>query len=151
LLLERPGYPSERHCRDRDTADREQSMYYVFAFVAAVVIIGIALALWTGRLGGFVRRQNRIHEELNSPQTPTLEYVVPTGQDPAVVLAALEGAGFTATNRRTPSDQRVLVACPEGLDRQRARVRAVIASAATTTTQQDGVPVQTDVRFTDEA
>jgi hypothetical protein len=125
-------------------------MYYLFAFIAAVVVIAVVFAVATGRMGGFVRKQNRIHEELKSAETPTLEYVVPTGQDPAVVLAALEGAGFTATSRRTPTDQRILIACPEGLDRQRARARSVIASSGTSTTQQDGVPVQTDVRFTDE-
>jgi hypothetical protein len=111
----------------------------------------VVVAIASGRVGSFVRRETELQEELASPETPTLEYVVPVGQDPAVVLTALKGAGFAATSEQTPRDHRVLVACPEGVDRQRARVRSVIASAATTTTLQDGVPVQTDVRFADEA
>jgi hypothetical protein len=124
-------------------------MYYVFAFVALVVVLGLAMAYFGRRGAGFVRRHNEVHEELRSDRTPTLEYVVPTGQDPTVVLAALDRAGFTATSDPTHPHQRVLIECPEGVDAQRGEVRSVIESASVTT-PEDGVPVQAHVRFSDE-
>ena len=96
-----------------------------------------------------VAKRQRVDEELHSDAVPTLEYAVPTGQDPTVILAALERAGYTATADPHHAHQRVLIACPEGLDRQRARVRSVIESASVTA-PQDGVPIEADVHFVDE-
>jgi hypothetical protein len=124
-------------------------MYFVFAFIGLVIVAILLIGLATGRFGGTLRRTQAVQDDLESPRTPTLEYDVPTGQDPAVVLAALQQAGVTATNDSTTEGQRVLIACPEGLDRQRARARAAIGSA-NVTTQSDGVPMQVDVRFADE-
>jgi len=119
--------------------------------VVIATVIGIAALIWI--ILYVVREQvatrQRIDEELHSDAVPTLEYLVPTGQDPAVILAALESAGYTATADPHHAHQRVLIACPEGLDRQRARVRTVIESASVTT-PQDGVPVEADVQFADE-
>src|SRR5215212_2949052 len=114
-------------------------MYYVFAFIAAVVVIAVVVAWFTGRGAGFVRRHNEVHEELTSDRTPTLEYVVPTGQDPTVILAALDRAGYTATSDSTHPNQRVLIECPDGVEEQRGDVRSVIESASVTT-PEDGVP-----------
>ncbi len=94
-------------------------------------------------------KRARIDRELDSEQTPTLEYSVPAGQDPAVILAALQGEGYTATVDPSHTRQLVLIACPGGLDRERARVRSIIASADVTTID-DGGPVDVDVRFRDE-
>lgn len=124
-------------------------MYYVFAFIAVVAVIALVLAWVSGRGAGFVRRHNEVHEELQSDQTPTLEYVVPTGQDPSVILSALGRGGFTATSESTHPHQRILIACPAGVERQREEVRSVIESASVTT-PEDGVPMRVDVRFSDE-
>jgi hypothetical protein len=97
-----------------------------------------------------VAERERVARELHDDRTPTLEYDVPTGQGPVVILTALERAGFTATVDPNHVHQRVLVACPRGLDEDRARVRSVIESASVTT-PQDGIPVEADVRFRDEA
>lgn len=94
-------------------------------------------------------KRQHVDHELNDERVPTLEYAVPTGQDPAAILAALEGEGYTATVDPHPTEQVVLIACPAGLDRQRAQVRSIIASADTTI-QEDGGPVGVDVRFRDE-
>jgi hypothetical protein len=91
----------------------------------------------------------RVSEVLHDDHTPTLEYSVPTGQDPAVILAALERAGYTATADPNHGHQRVLVACPAGMDQQRSEVRSVIESASVTA-MDDGVPLEVDVRFRDE-
>jgi hypothetical protein len=94
-------------------------------------------------------KRAHIDRELESEQTPTLEYSVPAGQDPAVILAALHGEGYTATVDPNHTQQLVLIACPGGLDSERARVRSIIA-AADVTTIDDGGPVDVDVRFRDE-
>jgi hypothetical protein len=96
-----------------------------------------------------LRRRARIDEELHDDQVPTLEYAVPQGQDPVVILTALERHGYTAMVDTHGTGQVVMVRCPGGVDRDRAHVRALIESA-NVTTQDDGMPLRTDVRFTDE-
>jgi hypothetical protein len=93
--------------------------------------------------------REQVARELHDEHTPTLEYALPTGQEPALILAALEQDGFTATVDPHHARQRVLVSCPGGVDRHRARVRAVIASAMVVT-PEGGVPPEPDVRFRDE-
>lgn len=64
-------------------------------------------------------------DRLHSPRTHTVSYVVPPGQDPAVVRAALKHAGFVAVMDHG-GDQRLLVECEAG---QRNRAREVIEHA----------------------
>src|SRR4051795_13624660 len=125
-------------------------MYYFFALVGVVVLVALAFFFFGGRGVGFARHHNEVHEELHQDRMPTLEYAVPAGQDPTVVLAALQREGFTATTDPTHPHQTSLIACPEGVDRHRARVRAVIESAGVTT-PEDGAAVSSGVRFRDEA
>lgn len=118
----------------------------VIATVIAVVAL-IWIVMYVVREE--VSKRQRVDEELHSDAVPTLEYAVPTGQDPTVILAALERAGYTATADPHHAHQRVLIACPEGLDRQRARVRSVI-EAASVAPPHDGLPSEADVQFVDE-
>lgn len=124
-------------------------MYYAAAVVAAILALLLITLYVLRQQGSFVRRHNEVHRELQSETTPTLEYDVPTGQDPVVILAALDRAGYTATVDPKHAHQRVLVGCPAGIDGERERVRSVIESASVTT-PEDGVPMRTDVRFRDE-
>jgi hypothetical protein len=113
--------------------------------VAVVALIWIVLYVVRQQM---IRRE-QIDQELHDPHTPILEYDVPTGQDPTVILAALERSGYIVTVESSHPHQRVLVACPSGIDRERARVRAVI-QAASVSSMDDGVPLRVDVRFRDE-
>jgi hypothetical protein len=97
-----------------------------------------------------VRHRQHVDEVVEDERTPTLEYDVPTGQDPAVILAALTSAGYTATVDPTGVHQVVSVACPAGVDRERAHVRSLIESA-NVTAPDDGVRLDADVRFRDES
>lgn len=119
--------------------------------VAIATVIGIAALIWIVLyvVREQVAQRARVAAELDSPQTPTLEYAVPTGQDPAVIIAALEKAGYTATADPNHVHQLLRVACPSGLDRQREQVRTVIESASVTAVR-DGVPIEADVQFADE-
>jgi pimeloyl-ACP methyl ester carboxylesterase len=124
--------------------------------MVGLLIVTLLLILAVGWVGVRVlrdqmRERNQVDLELHDAHMPTLEYVVPNGQDPAVLLAALELAGYTATvDSQQQPYQVVMIACPDGVDRQRAHVRSVIDSASVTT-PEDGVPLQVDVRFRDEA
>lgn len=95
------------------------------------------------------KRRDAVDEELTADRASTLEYDVPTGQDPTVILAALETAGYTATVDPRGAHQVVIVACPHGVETERERVRAAIESADVTT-PEDGVPVHATVVFRDE-
>jgi hypothetical protein len=121
------------------------------AGVLVATLLAIAALIW---IVVYVVREEtvkrgRVEHELRDEQTPTLEYLVPTGQDPAVILAALQSEGYMATVDPHHTEQLLLISCPAGLDRERARVRSIIA-AADVTTLDDGGPVDVDVRFRDE-
>jgi hypothetical protein len=125
-------------------------MYYAFAVLAALIVIGLVVMYVVREQTGFFRTRSRVHEELESDHTPTLGYDVPTGEDPTVILAALELAGYTATVEPRHPFQRVLVAYTGDRDAARDRIRPVIETAGVTT-PHDHRPVHTrTVRFTDE-
>ena len=84
------------------------------------------------------------------PATETLDYVVPGGQDPAVVRAALSKEGYEAVQDPRGGDQLLHIECRADRDRERAKVRAVIESVGTTAIDA-GVPLDAPpVRFADE-
>jgi|SRR5215217_1229512 len=114
--------------------------------LVALLALG-ALALRQLRASSIEREV--IDHELHDERTPTLEYAVPTGQDPVVVLAALERAGYTAVVDPHGAHQVLIVACRGGVERERAHVRSVIESAGVVRHEQI-VPVPVDVRFRDE-
>ena len=123
-------------------------MPYLIILIALIVLALVVGAIYLVR--PHIRERQRVTETLEDPRTPTLEYAVPTGQDPAVILAALHREGYTATVDPHGAHQVVLVACPAGLDRERARVRAAIESA-NVTAPDDGAPLDVRARFLDEA
>ena len=100
------------------------------AFWMVLLVSVIALG---GLLLYLVREQSlareRVEDELHAAGTPTLEYAVPTGQDPVAILAVLERSGYTAGVDSHGTHQVVMVKCPDGPDRERARLRALIESA----------------------
>jgi hypothetical protein len=125
-------------------------MYYAFAVLAALIVIGVVVVYVLRNQTGFVQRRVQVDEELESDTTPTLAYDVPTGEDPTVILAALELAGYTATVEPRHPFQRVLIAYVGDRDAARERIRPVIESAGVSTAH-DHAPVHTrTVRFTDE-
>jgi len=119
-----------------------------FWIVILVAVVGLlALVLYVLREQSLDR--DRIDKELHDGHTPTLEYVVPTGQDPVGILAALERAGYTAAVDSHGTHQLVLVACPDGRDTHRDQVRSLVASA--TVVAPGGTPPPGGVHFRDEA
>lgn len=121
--------------------------FWMVGLVALVVVVVVGMRL----LKDVSLARERVEEFLHDPGTPTLEYVVPTGEDPVFAVAALERAGYNVGVDSHGSHELVMVECPDGPDRSRAKVRAVIESARVGARDggvrvNDGVPV----RFRDE-
>jgi hypothetical protein len=88
-------------------------------------------------------------ETASSASGETLRYRVPVGQDPVVVVAALHREGYDAVAEQVPEGYDVVVACPEGRDRHRARVRATIQHTDAGNVEGDTYDVP-PVAFADE-
>jgi hypothetical protein len=115
-----------------------------FILVLFLVLAGLVL-FWMLR---WSKERGADAAALEGPDTETLEYVVPTGQDPVVVMTALETSGFTTTLDKT--GEVVLVHCPDGRDRARDRARAAISEVDSSAIEH-GRPLGAGaVRFRDE-
>ena len=101
-------------------------MAFWMVLLVSIVALG-ALVLYVLRNQSIARE--RIEAELHDTRTPTLEYSVPTGQDPVAILAVLERAGYTAGIDSHGAHQVVMVKCPDGPDGDRTKVRRLIKSA----------------------
>lgn len=116
-----------------------------------VIIVLTAIVLVAGRK--WASREQAISDDLADPTTSTIDYSVPDGQDPVVLLTALNAEGFTATT--DPARPQLLhVSCRTGLARERAHARSVIASVHQTAVES-GTDSEAEfdvghVRFTDE-
>jgi len=120
--------------------------FWMVGLVALVAIVALVMHL----LKDESLARERVEHDLHDAGTPTLEYTLPTGEDPVVVVAALERAGYTVGVDSHGAHQVVMVKCPDGVDRSRTKVRAVIESAGRPTPPAD-VPMRTGVRFSDES
>jgi len=92
----------------------------VTLLVLTVMVVPILLIL---ALRGFGMKEVEAEEELLSPQAHTVSWLVPEGEDPALVRTRLSHAGFTSVLDHS-GDQRLVIACEPG---EREQVRAVIA------------------------
>lgn len=115
----------------------------IVVFLAALVVVLLFLAF---QLRDWGVNEARTEALLRSPETHTVAYVVPEGQDPAVLMAALARAGFTCVVDTSGGTERVLVACDED---QRGRVREVLEQVPRTNFDGAELPVG-HVTFDDE-
>jgi len=89
--------------------------------VGAVVVLGVpVVAVLALRRWGL--QELGVEERLRAPQAHKVSFVVPAGQDPVVVRAALARAGLV-TVVDVGTSERILVECE---DADRERVRQVI-------------------------
>jgi hypothetical protein len=120
------------------------------AFLIPVIVIVVVVLVLALGARTWMAQHTRRADELARPDSSTLDYVVPTGQDPVVVLNVLSAQGFEATT--DPGDTHFLhISCPAGPERDRAQVRAIIETADRTSIDS-GAPVDPGaVRFVDES
>jgi hypothetical protein len=88
--------------------------------VTGVLVVALAAALVLRR---WTLDEARTEARLHQPGAHRLAYVVPDGQDPAVLTAALAHAHFASVTDLEGGRERLLVAAEEG---DRARVRSIL-------------------------
>lgn len=111
-----------------------------------VVLVAAGFALAMG-LRRWMQDEVRSEALLRDPEAHALVYVVPDGQDPTILVAALSRAGFTAMGDMEAGVERLLIACPDEEDR--AEVRSIIEHV--NRSGFDGIEMHVGpVRFQDE-
>ena len=114
----------------------------VLAATLLVLTLMVVPLLLLRTMGRFGKEQAATERILLSPQAHTMSWIVPDGEDPALVRTRLAHAGFTSVLDRG-GDQRLVVQC-RTTDRE--RVREIIAQTAHTTF--DGHAIQpSELRF----
>jgi hypothetical protein len=104
------------------------------AFLVPVILLVIVVALGVVAVKRFSRAEVARSDRLQSPERPTLRYQVPSGQDPAAVVAALRAAGYDASpdSEPGPSSPIVIVGGKQGATPDREAVRATLVEASGT-------------------
>ncbi|MBO9524374.1 MAG: hypothetical protein J7518_22785 [Nocardioidaceae bacterium] len=120
----------------------------VVLLIVMLLALAALLVLVTAGVQDRIRQQRHVHEDADGG-VPTLDYEVPDGQDPAVLMVALRQEGYEATVEPSGRHPHVLVLCPSGVETERDHVRAVVQGASVSALD-DGVPLEQKVRFADE-
>jgi hypothetical protein len=95
-------------------------------FVAIAVALVVIPALVVLALRQWGQQDSQTESRLLSPGVHTLSYVVPTGQDPAPLRAALAHEHFSSVMGHGDSGHCLIVECEED---DRDRIRAIIEKA----------------------
>lgn len=121
-------------------------MYAIIAIIVVVIVIIVIAAVVTG--GGVLKKSadqgDEPIQDLHGPGA--LRYHPPAGQDPAIVVAALNKDGFEAASESVRGRTLVIVS---GAEADRERVRQAIGHASGSAFT-DPESVQGGVRFEDE-
>ncbi|HEX2175443.1 MAG TPA: hypothetical protein VHG70_06000 [Nocardioidaceae bacterium] len=99
--------------------------------VAIAVFLVLAVIAWLVYSGVATNKaaKKASDQEPGDPRVETLEYHVPDGQDPTVVMSALEQQGYTTALDEVRAEKHLVIACPHGREQDRARIRTVIDEA----------------------
>lgn len=119
----------------------------LFLFIVVPLVIVIAI-VW-GAVRYFRRREDAVKEAVATGEVEALRYHVPTGQDPAAIMAALQTAGYDAMPATAGVTQDLLIVARNGGRVDRAAVRHVIEHDADLNLEGDPSPTDS-ARFADE-
>jgi hypothetical protein len=99
------------------------------AVLVPVILLVIVLILGVMAATRFSRRETAHSDMLQNADHPTLRYVVPPGQDPALVLTELRNAGYDASadSEPGPSSPIVIIGGAGGDVLNREGVRETLA------------------------
>ena len=114
------------------------------ALVVLMTIVMLVVFVLVMSIRSASLEEERTWTRLHDPESRTVAYAVPDGVDPAVILTALQTAGFTGVVDPTGTTEHVVVACEEA---DRRRLRSVIEAAST---HYDGSALRERVVFEDE-
>ena len=93
------------------------------AVLVPILLVILVLVIASVAVVRMNRRKEAREARAKSGETEFLRYRMPEGQDPAAVLAALRQEGFDPVQDSETAGREVLIPCPAGKDRERARVR----------------------------
>ena len=110
--------------------------------VLTLLVVPLLLILMMRRFG---MEQTDTEQALLSPESHTVSWVVPEGEDPALVRTRLAHAGFTSVLDHS-GDQRLVVQCGSA---DRERVREIIAGTGHATFDGQGLQ-PSQLRFDDD-
>ena len=117
-------------------------------FVLVVVVVGVLA------MRRFRRESVEQSDRLQDSARPTVSYVVPPGQDPALLVATLVGEGYDASPDSEPgaSSPIIIIGSRRGgvLDREQVRQALVRLDHSNINPDESGRLERPPVRFTDE-
>ncbi len=121
-----------------------------FGIVVVVVVLGILVAIGVWMTMRSTKHASGTGHQKLDPVEGRLRYRVPTGQDPTVLIAALEREGFEAVPLFEGGHNYVVVSCTNP-EVERPRVRGIIAESSLTspegnTFDAEGVVFEDEVR-----
>ena len=122
-------------------------MYTAFVFIAIAIVVAIIVVA----VVRFLHRQAGHQDEVKSAPVDMLRYRVPEGQDPAIVVAALQKEGFQAIPdvQGAGASHDVLIPCHDGIERHRSAVRSIIQGTEQINFEGDQRQIP-QVKFADE-
>jgi hypothetical protein len=126
-------------------ADAGRMLVFGIAFWAVVGLVLLGTVAFVFSV--LIRPEKEQEEVVHQPGVHTLSYVVPTGQDPAELVAALHQAGFTAVAEPRHGFEVLEVVIHD--ERDRARVREVLEHAHRAGFDSPEIPVGA-ISFEDE-
>jgi hypothetical protein len=122
-------------------------------FVAVLVILVLlVIGFLVFMVGGLTKSTAARHMDPSEAAESAhhVSYLVPQGQDPAVVRAALYEAGYDTAAQVEPEGELLTIVLHDGTPADRERVREVLASERATNFGGPPVVDTTPVRFQDE-
>jgi hypothetical protein len=138
----------------RMTEARSGHVPVMGAVLVPVLLVLIVIVVGVGALKRFGADTVAQSDRLQASERPTLRYLVPPGQDAAVVLGALREAGYDASpdSEPGPSSPVLIIGGPTGGGLDREGVRDVLARIdQTNVNPEDSAPLDLPpVRFSDE-
>jgi hypothetical protein len=118
-------------------------------FVVVLVVLILVVAVVTA-VGG-TRSAKAGDTGTATVEGPTVEYLVPDGQDPVAVISHLRQAGYAAHPSEPSVQPAVVVVCPpEGRDELRRTIATAPVSVVDDPSGRGVHRTPSQVRFTDE-
>ena len=122
------------------------------AVAVLVILVVLALVWFLVSMVGLTKRSaaGHVNPDVAAREEHHVDYLVPQGQDPAVVRASLKEAGYDTAARTEPAGESLAIVLHDGTHADKEHVREVLASERSTDFGGPPVVDTAPVRFLDE-